>query len=137
MNGYVKLTDEEVQDCYYHNCTCPKWYSYTPEVVTYGDPWCEIKKCENGNNCMTYSTSVNTTCNKKINMNKLSSRVPLQRKDVENNYKRYCACPTWFDFVNKTGDMYPDSCDRKYCVDPDCKEIKTRHIRLNLISCEK
>ena len=86
---------------------------------------------------MTYSTSVNTTCNKKINMNKLSSRVPLQRKDVENNYKRYCACPTWFDFVNKTGDMYADSCDRKYCIDPDCKEIKTRHIRLNLISCEK
>jgi hypothetical protein len=33
--------------------------------------------------------------------------------------------------------MYADSCDRKYCVDSDCKEIKTRHIRLNLISCEK
>jgi hypothetical protein len=24
--------------------------------------------------------------------------------------------------------MYADSCDRKYCVDPDCKEIKTWHI---------
>ena len=123
-----RLTDDEIRDYYYYNCTCPKWYSYTPEVVTYGDPWCEIKICENGNNCMTYSTSVNATCNKKLNINEIGSRVPMGSKDVENDYKRNCVCPTWFEFVKKTADMYADSCDRKYCVDSECKEIKTWHI---------
>ncbi len=129
-NGNAKLTDEEIKDYYYYNCACPKWYSYTPEWVTYADPWCEIEICENGDNCTTYSTSVNTTCNKKLNINEIGSRVPMWRKGVENNYKRNCECPTWFDFVKKTGDMYADSCDRKYCVDSECKQINTRHIRV-------
>ena len=43
---------------------------------------------------MTYSTSVNTTCNKKLDIKKVGSRVPLDRKTVENNYKRFCSCPT-------------------------------------------
>lgn len=127
-NGNVKLTDEEIKDYYYYNCACPKWYSYTPEWVTYADPWCETEICENGNNCTMYSTSVSTTCNKKLNINEIGSRVPMGSKDVENNYKRNCECPTWFDFIKKTGDMYADSCDRKYCVDSECKEIKTWHI---------
>ena len=117
-----------IKDYYYYNCTCPKWYSYVPEVPTYWDPWCEIEVCENGNNCRLYSTAVNTTCNKKLDIKKIGSRVPMDRKTVELNYWWYCSCPTWFDFVAKTDDTYADSCDRKYCVDPDCKKIETWHI---------
>ena len=127
--SYDTKANEEIKDYYYYNCVCPKWYSYVPESPTYGDPWCETEICKNGSgNCMLYITSVSSTCNKQLNINEVGSRIPMGRKDVEIYYKLNCACPTWFTFVKKTANTYADSCDRKYCVDSECKEIKTWHI---------
>lgn len=127
--GFVKLTDAEIKDYYYNNCVCPKWYSYTPEWVTYGDPWCEVEICENDSSkCVLNVTSFNNTCRVKPDIEKVSSWISMGRKDVENYYKKNCSCPIWFKFVPKQLDTYADSCDREYCLDAKCKEVKIWHI---------
>ena len=128
-NELTRLTDDEIKQYYYNNCSCPNWYSYMPESVTYYDPWCEINICENGSkNCTLYVTSFSNECRNGISVNKVGSWIPSSRKVVENYYKENCSCPAGFDFAPKTADTYADSCNREYCVDAECKEIKTRHV---------
>jgi hypothetical protein len=128
-NELTRLTDDEIKQYYYNNCSCPNWYSYMPESVTYYDPWCEINICENGpKNCTLYVTSFSNECRNGISVNKVGSWIPSSRKAVENYYKENCSCPVGFDFAPKIADTYADSCNREYCVDAECKEIKTRHV---------
>ena len=125
---FIKLTDAEIKEYYYDTCSCPIWYSYAPEWVTYGEPWCEAKICEDDSNCMTYITSFSNKCRQTPDIEEISSWIPTGSKNVENYYQQNCSCPIWFRYVEKSDDTYADSCDREYCVDNECKEKKTRHI---------